>query len=63
MITFVNPKHVKPTMRRSAAIYGYCYQQAGFRHVGFTKGGLWAWQMLPHEMPEPEQTLLAMEVV
>lgn len=21
--------------------------------VGKTKGGLWAYQMLPHEMPEP----------
>jgi hypothetical protein len=28
---------------------------AGFRHVGFTKGGLWAWQMLPDEMPPAEQ--------
>ena len=55
MITFVDPKHVKPTMVRGKPIYGYCYLKAGFRHVGFTKGGLWAWQMLPHEMPESEQ--------
>jgi hypothetical protein len=40
---------------------GRCYRKAGFRHVGFTKGGLWAFQMLPHEMPKPQQTLLALE--
>lgn len=30
---------------------GRCYLRAGFRHVGFTKGGLFVFQMLPHEMP------------
>ena len=55
MVSFVDPKHVKPVMRRGKPIYGYCYLKAGFKHVGFTKGGLWVWQMLPHEMPEPEQ--------
>lgn len=33
---------------------GRCYRKAGFRHVGFTKAGLWAFQLLPHEMPEAE---------
>ena len=61
MVTFVSPKHVKPTMRRGKAIYGYCYLKAGFTHVGFTKGGLWAWQMLPHEMPDAEQPALELE--
>jgi len=51
MITFVDPKHVNPTKRRGTILYGYCYLLAGFRHVGFTKGGLWAWQLLPDEMP------------
>lgn len=55
LITFVDPKHVPPVMRRGKAIYGYCYLKAGFRHVGFTKSGLWAWQLLPHEMPQAEQ--------
>lgn len=55
IVTFVSPQHVKPTMVRGKPVYGYCYQKAGFKHVGFTKGGLWAWQMLPHEMPDPEQ--------
>lgn len=47
IITFVDPKHVKPTRVRGEKIYGFCYKKAGFRHVGFTKAGLWAWQMLP----------------
>jgi hypothetical protein len=62
MITFVDPKHVKPTMVRGKAVYGYCYLKAGFKHVGFTKGGLWAWQMLPHEMPQPEQIPVTREL-
>lgn len=41
-------------MVRGNAIYGYCYLAAGFKHVGFTKAGLWAWQMLPSSMPDPE---------
>ena len=32
---------------------GRCYLRAGFRHIGFTKGGLYALQMLPSEMPKP----------
>ena len=34
---------------------GRCYRKAGWRHVGFTKGGLWAFQQLPAEMPEPQR--------
>lgn len=55
MVTFVDPEHVKPTKVRGKAVYGYCYLKAGFAHVGETKGGLWAWQMLPADMPEPHQ--------
>jgi hypothetical protein len=62
MITFVDPKHVPPTMRRGQPIYGYCYLKAGFRHVGFTKGGLWAWQMLPADMPGAEEELARVKV-
>jgi len=39
---------------------GRCYRKAGFRHVGFTKGGLWVYQMLPAEMPAAQQPLLEM---
>ena len=52
-VSFVSPKHVPATPVRGQRIYGYCYLKAGWRHVGFTKGGLWAWQLLPDEMPPP----------
>jgi len=63
MITFVDSKHVPPKIRRGEAIYGYSYLKAGFRHVGFTKGGLWAWQMLPEDMPEPSYVPLELEAI
>ena len=47
MITFVDSRKV------ASRNPGYCYIKAGFHKVGKTKGGLWAYQMLPHEMPEP----------
>lgn len=46
MITFVNTQKVKK--KRD---FGRCYLKAGFKHVGFTKGGLMAFQLLPNEMP------------
>jgi len=54
MVTFVDPKHIQPTKVRGADVYGYCYLKAGFKHVGFSKTKkLWAWQMLPEDMPAP----------
>lgn len=47
MVSFVCPKRVKPTKRRGRDVFGYCYERAGFKHVGFTKGGLWAWHLDP----------------
>lgn len=32
---------------------GRCYRRAGFEHVGFTKAGLWIFQLLPEAMPAP----------
>lgn len=61
MITFVSPKHVKPVTRRGSDIYGYCYLKAGFKHVGFTKGGLWAWQLLPGDMPPTQRIQTELE--
>ncbi|MDE2096948.1 MAG: hypothetical protein KGL39_06855 [Patescibacteria group bacterium] len=29
---------------------GRCYRKAGWRHVGFTQGGLWAFQLPPEAM-------------
>lgn len=48
MITFVDADKVR--RKRDP---GRCYRKAGFEHVGFTEGGLWAFQLLPREMPEP----------
>lgn len=48
MVTFVDASKVR--RKRDP---GRCYRKAGFRHVGFTQGGLWAFQMLPDEMPNP----------
>lgn len=47
IVTFVDASKVKP--KRNP---GYCYLKAGFAHVGFTQSGLWAFQMLPSEMPD-----------
>jgi hypothetical protein len=32
---------------------GRCYRKAGFRHVGFTQGGLWVFHIPLNEMPSP----------
>lgn len=54
MVTFVDPTAVPGVKVRGETIYGFSYLKAGFKHVGFTKGGLWVWQLLPDEMPDPE---------
>lgn len=51
MITFVDASKVRSQGRRRNP--GYVYERAGFTHVGFTKAGLWAYQMLPADMPDP----------
>lgn len=48
MVTFVDAEQTEPKDKP-----GWCYRKAGFKHVGFTEGGLWAFQMLPEDMPEP----------
>lgn len=55
IVSFVDTKHVKPTIVRGKPIYGFCYLKAGWQHVGYTKGGLWAWQQLPEQMPPAAQ--------
>lgn len=49
MITFVDASKVK--RKRDP---GRCYRKAGFKHVGFTQRGLFVFQLLAHEMPEPQ---------
>lgn len=36
---------------------GRCYRKAGWKHVGFTKGGLWTFQQLPAEMPRADYSV------
>lgn len=52
MVTFVDA--AKTRRKRDP---GRCYRRAGFEHVGFTKGGLWAFQILPEAMPEAAPAL------
>jgi len=47
MVTFVDASKIR------SANPGCCYRKAGFRHVGFTQGGLHVFQMLPADMPPP----------
>jgi hypothetical protein len=54
MVTFIDPVHVKPRMVRGRPTWGHSYFAAGFEHVGYTKAGLWAMQLRPERMPEPE---------
>lgn len=46
IVTFVDTTKV-----RHKRDYGRCYRKAGFRGVGYTKGGLLALQLLPADMP------------
>ncbi len=48
MITFVN---VDKTRRKRDP--GRCYRRAGWKPCGWTKGGLFALQQLPADMPAP----------
>lgn len=54
MVTFVDREKVKPTMRRSVPVWGWCYLQAEFEVIGETKGGLLALGMRVENMPEPQ---------
>ena len=66
MVTFVNSSEVRGVRRRAhtcsvdcglTTVFGYSYERAGFRHVGFTAGGLWAWQLRRDDMPSPIEPL------
>lgn len=52
MITFVDASKVKH--KRDP---GRCYLKAGFKKVGYTKGGLVALQLAPKDMPPPTEPL------
>jgi len=47
IVSFVNA--AKTRRKRDP---GRCYRRAGWTHVGFTKGGLWAFQLQREDFPE-----------
>lgn len=49
MVTFIDPRHVKPKRHP-----GYCYLLAGFEYAGVTPKGLYVLHMTARNMPEPE---------
>lgn len=52
MVTFINRRHVRPTMVRGARVWGWTWLKAGFEVCGETKKSrLLALQMLPEKMP------------
>ena len=57
LVSFVDPQHVPGVRRHGILIFGYCYLKAGFSHVGFTRGGLWVWQLLPSQMEPVEEPI------
>lgn len=52
MVTFLDRKKVKPTMRRGRETWGYTWEKAGFEHVGFTGKGLMAFRLPLDRFPE-----------
>lgn len=59
MVTFIDPLHVKPRKIRGRQAIGESYFQAGFHHVGYTKGGLWVMQIKECDMPQPNMPVSA----
>ena len=58
MVTFIDPRHVRPTKRRGIDIFGYSYRKAGFVEVGRTVDlNLIAMQLLPDRMPPPRPAM------
>lgn len=53
LVTFIDPKHVKPTFVRGHPTWGFIWIKAGFRFVGLTGKRLLAFQILPSDMPAP----------
>lgn len=52
MVTFVDAG--KTRRKRDP---GRCFRRAGFNHIGFTKAGLFAFQLLPSDMPAAAQAI------
>jgi hypothetical protein len=57
MVTFIDPRQVKPIMVHGEMTWGRTWRLAGFSQAGTTKGGLIAMQLLPERMPAPSPAL------
>jgi hypothetical protein len=57
MITFLDRTKVRPVVRRSRKTWGDTWIRAGFSHVGETRGGLMAFQILPENIPPAEAAI------
>ena len=55
MVSFLDRSKVAPIIVRGTKKWGRTWEMAGFRHVGETKGGLMAMQILAPDMPEPQE--------
>ncbi len=45
MVSFIDPSKVRPRKVRGRETWGHSWFLAGFDHVGYTKGGLWVFQL------------------
>lgn len=59
LVSFIDPNEVAPRKVRGRLAIGESYFEAGFKHVGYTKAGLWVMQLLPEDMPGPVAPLSA----
>jgi hypothetical protein len=59
IVTFIDPNEVTPRKVRGRSTWGHSYFEAGFVHVGYTKAGLWVFQMTPDRMPEAEKAFVS----
>lgn len=54
MVSFIDPNEVTARKVRGRLCIALSYFEAGFVHVGYTKAGLWAMQLLPEKFPDAE---------
>jgi hypothetical protein len=57
LVTFIDPLAVKPRKVRGRQAIAESYFAAGFKHVGYTKAGLWAMQIEPSDFPPAKPAL------
>lgn len=63
MVTFIDKRKVKPTMVHGRETWGRTYELAGFRFAGKTKGGLLTYQLLPMDMPPPQEAMMPLNKI